>query len=153
MGKRGPRPTPTAILRLRGSRRAELRGEEIEPNMTEPVCPDWLDEPAKACWGQLIPDLQEMGVLAHIDGNALARYCAIWVHWVAAQKFIQQNGPTYVAREIDGVTRLVKPWPQVAQMSCWNEQLRRLESEFGMSPAARAGVPAALQKNSCQAAI
>ena len=44
MGKRGPKPTPTAVLKLRGSTLVSKRREALEVQGPEgvPDCPDWL---------------------------------------------------------------------------------------------------------------
>ncbi len=75
MGRRGPAPTPTNLLRLRGSPLATKRRDRTEPkpDPTRPRCPSWLDEEAKAAWRQLVPHLDAMRVMTRIDGNALAR--------------------------------------------------------------------------------
>jgi phage terminase small subunit len=75
MGRRGPAPTPTPLLKLRGStlitkkrERAEVKGPEGRPD-----CPDWLKDDARAAWDYLVPQLETMGILTRIDGNALSR--------------------------------------------------------------------------------
>lgn len=52
MGKRGPAPTPTNILKLRGSTLVTERRlrSEVKGPTGNPECPDWLDEDAKAMW-------------------------------------------------------------------------------------------------------
>ena len=76
MGKRGPRPTPTSILKLRGSTLVtpEREAAEVHGPTGAPNRPDWLDDQAKAAWDEIAPMLQDMGILTRIDGNALARY-------------------------------------------------------------------------------
>ena len=81
MGKRGPAPTPTAVLRLRGTYRKHRSRREPTPDSTAPECPDWLDDQAKEAWAQVLPQLERMGVMTGIDGNALARYCQFWSRW------------------------------------------------------------------------
>ncbi len=75
MGKRGPRPTPTEILKLRGSTLVtpEREAGEVHGPMGTPDRPDWLDDQAKAAWDEIAPLLQDMGILTRIDGNALMR--------------------------------------------------------------------------------
>jgi P27 family predicted phage terminase small subunit len=140
MVKRGPRPTPTRILELRGSQRAKSRGIEPQPERTTPDCPDWLDDGAKSCWAQIVPQLEQMGVLTRIDANALTRYCVLWTQWIGAQKFLMQYGTTYPLKDKNGNLKCMMPWPQVSQVRGWGEQLRRLEAEFGMTPASRVGL-------------
>ncbi len=79
MGKRGPKPTPTAVLKLRGSTLVTGRREaaEVQGPAGTPDAPEWLDEEARAAWDRIVPLLEGMGVLTRIDGNALARYCRL----------------------------------------------------------------------------
>jgi phage terminase small subunit len=114
MGRRGPAPTPTPILQLRGSKRVTKRRNEIEakgPPGT-PDCPDWLDTDAKAKWFEL-------------------------VRWRSAEDFIKKNGEMYPLKDDKGRTKCVQPWPQVATANKLALQLTRLEQEFGLTPAAR----------------
>jgi len=139
MGKRGPRRTPTRILQIRGSTLANSRRDPDVPTGA-PVCPDWIDEGAQDCWRQLVPQLEAVGLLSQIDANALARYCVAWSHWVAAEKFLKQYGTTYPIKDKDGNIKNFGHFPQVTQSSRFAEQCRRLEAEFGMTPAARSGL-------------
>ena len=140
MGKRGPAPTPTPILKLRGSNRATRKREvaEIKPPAGAPDRPDWLDDDAKAAWDVLVPMLVGMGVLTRIDGNALARYCRLWSRWRRAETFIESKGEMYPLKNDAGQVKCFQQWPQVAVASKLAQQLTRLEQEFGMTPSARA---------------
>jgi len=102
-----------------------------------PRMPKWLDRRAKAAWKRLVPRLERMGVLAGIDGHALARYCQTWSQWREAQEFIAKNGWTYPARDKEGNVMTVNRWPQVAIASDLADKLTRLEQQFGMTPSAR----------------
>lgn len=126
MGKRGPRPTPTAILEARGSRKAE--GRKNEPQTSGlPECPEWVTDDARAIWGRAIDHLQELGVIGRADENALIRYCVTFARWMECERFIQDNGMTNGSDE----------YPQVTRASRLSEQLLKLEREFGLTPAAR----------------
>ncbi len=155
MGKRGPAPTPTNLLRLRGSPLATKRRETTEPkpDMTRPRCPSWLDEEAKLAWRQVVPQLDTMRVLARIDGNALARYCQLWSRWKKAELFVQKHGDTYPLKDESGRIKCLMQFPQVAIAHKLAGQLTRLEQEFGMTPSARARitVPVAPVRDSAKA--
>ena len=139
MGRRGPAPTPTNILKLRGSTLVSKRREKSEPKapVGKPRCPDWLDQDAKAAWKQVAPLLEAMGVLTRIDVNALARYCRLWSRWRKAEAFLDQHGEMYPLKHDNGQVKYMQPWPQVAIAGKLAQQLTRLEQEFGMTPAAR----------------
>jgi P27 family predicted phage terminase small subunit len=114
MGRRGPAPTPTAILRLRGSPLAKRNRHEPKGPPGKPRCPEWLDDDAKAAWRHLIPQLDLMGVLTRIDGNALARYCRLWSRWRKAEAFIDKNGEMYPLKDDHGKVKCFQQFPQVS---------------------------------------
>lgn len=141
MGRRGPAPTPTAILKIRGSRRGKERdGKEVKGPVGKPPCPEWLDKDAKRAWRRLIPMLEQMNVLTRIDGNALARYCQLWSRWIRAEQFIQKHGDTYPLRDEKGRVRCLQQFPQVSIANKLAIQLTRLEQEFGLTPSARSRI-------------
>lgn len=139
MGQRGPAPTPTAVLKLRGSSLVTHRREdgEVKGPAGRPTCPKWLDADARAAWRQLVPLLDEMGVLSRIDGNALGRYCRLWTRWRKAEDFIDKHGDMYPLKDETGQVKYFQQWPQVAIASKLAQNLTRLEQEFGMTPSAR----------------
>ncbi len=129
----GPKPTPTAILKMRGSWRGKKNKTEPHPETGAPRRPSWLAGDGRRAWEHLTPKLVAMGVLTKVDGNALARYCAMWASWRSLTTFIEQHGTTYTVDQGD-----VKPYPQVKQSQNLADQLLRLEQQFGLTPSARA---------------
>ena len=142
MGRRGPKPTPTKILQLRGSRRANLNPAEPEPPKDAPDRPDWLDGSASAMWDALAPQLGAMGVLTSVDGNVLARYCHLWSRWRDAEDFIKKYGLTYPLKAEDGSIRYFAQFPQVSIAHQLATQLGKLEAEMGLTPASRSRIHA-----------
>lgn len=145
MGARGPRPTPSEVLRLRGSWRADLNRGEPKPPLGPPERPDWLDEEAAAVWDQLVPQLEAMGVLTRIDGMALARYCLIWKFWRRAALFVDKYGTSYSIKDGNGRVKAFGQFPEVAQIHKLSLALSRLEQEFGLTPSARTRINVPLQ--------
>jgi len=140
MGKRGPAPTPTKILKMRGSWRADGRGEEPEPSSEIIRCPAWLSHEAKGVWKQTTELLDEMGILSNTDTNALARYCHMFVRWKEAEKFIEEHGEVYVVRDKLEEIQSIRQYPQVVIAHKLALALLRLEQEFGLTPSARVGL-------------
>ncbi|MFA7237880.1 MAG: phage terminase small subunit P27 family [Phycisphaeraceae bacterium] len=135
MAKRGPSKTPTAILQARGSWRAKTRaGEPQSDGVPQP--PDWLDGAAKDVWDAQIPMMIDMGIVGRIDANAIARYCQVLAWWIDCKKFIDKYGPTF-----KNSRGLETEHPTVARAAKLGDQLLRLEREFGLTPAARPGLP------------
>lgn len=139
MGKRGPAKTPTVILKRRGSWRGD-RPNEPQPGGNLPGPPKWLDRAAKQVYRQLAKHLTEMGVGKSPDSRALARYCRLWVRWKQADLFVRKYGETYPLKNDKGDVRCFMPFPQVTIMNQLSKQLSGLEGQFGLTPAARAGL-------------
>ncbi|MCC7387326.1 MAG: phage terminase small subunit P27 family [Phycisphaerales bacterium] len=137
MGARGPRPLPEGVLRLRGSPRADLIRSQPKPPLEPPPKPGWLGEEAGLAWDELVPRLMQMKVLSKIDGNALARYCELWVEWQTALAFVRKHGSTYPIKDGNGKIKSLGQFPQVAQIHKLSLALSRLEAEFGLTPSAR----------------
>jgi P27 family predicted phage terminase small subunit len=140
MGQRGPRPVPTAVLKARGSARAGKNKKEPAPPPGRPACPDWLDDEAKQVWAQVIPLLEEMGVLTRADTNALARYCQLFARWKKAELFIQRFGESYPCKSGNGIVKCFLPFPQSGLSLKLSIALTRLEQEFGLTPSARSRI-------------
>ena len=142
MGRRGPAPTPTAILKLRGSTLVSKRRRKNEAQgpAGAPDRPDWLDDEARKMWDHLLPMLDGMGVLTRVDGNSLARYCRLWSRWRKAEAFIDEKGDMFPLRSDNGKVKCFQQWPQVAIAHKLATQLTRLEQEFGMTPSARSRI-------------
>jgi P27 family predicted phage terminase small subunit len=155
MGARGPAPTPTAILRLRGSWRAKTRPGEPQAPAGAPKCPRHLNEAQRKVWRQACKALESMGLLTQVDGAALERYVRYLVRWRANEDFLDRNGisfgvknddpSNYAAKIGDGTPAAVvdfEEYPQVKDSYKLNEALRQLETQFGLTPAARARLTA-----------
>lgn len=143
MGKRGPAPTPTAMLELRGSWRARRNPREPRPDPAAPPCPDWLDEQAREMWTRTAPLLSAAGILTMADANVLARYCRLWSRWRRAEDFIEQYGNTYPIKDDSGAVRYLAQFPEVGIAGKLAQQLTRLEQELGLTPSARSRVSVA----------
>lgn len=140
MGKRGPRPTPSNILKLRGSWRGAANQNEPQPRVGEPDYPEGLAEQAKSVWDQLVPLLSGMGVLTKIDGIALGRYCQYWVRWKECEAHVAKYGMTYPIKDKEGKIQGMVEFPQVRRSQALSLTLSRLEAEFGMTPSARSRI-------------
>ena len=144
MGARGPKSTPRAILKKRGSHRADQVKNQPTPESGRPRCPRWLSARAKIVWKELLPQLEDMGLLAKVDRFALVRYVTMLDRWEQSEKFIMQHGATYpfYGKEVDSQTGKkvavgFKMFPQVKIAKELADQLLRIEASFGLSPSAR----------------
>ena len=138
----GPPPTPTNILKLRGSWRGKVNKNEPKVDPERPVCPAWIDKTAKLWWREVVPQLHKMGVLAKIDRKALERTAKIYSRWRRMMDFIDEHGETYNVKDAKGKVKYLKRFPQVAIAAELDKELGRCYAEFGMTPSARSRIVA-----------
>ena len=86
MGDRGPVPLPWA--RRRNRRPGALHGVEV----AQPERPEELSAAAIEEWERVVPQLEDMGVLATIDRALLIRYCTAWSDWLELEGMLQKSG-------------------------------------------------------------
>lgn len=134
MNKRGPKPVPTAILRLRGSPLAANRTGEPEPLAGEPTMPDELDDEAVAEWRRTTEALRGMGLLSYVDRSMLAALCIAWSRFWRAYRD-EKALPATTTWQSKAMAGNVADKALAAYC--------RLASAFGLSPAARTQLKAA----------
>lgn len=128
----------------------------------EPDRPTFLAAEAKREWDRIAPELKKARLLARIDRAALALYCQCWARWVWAERELAKAMATATRREAeaiaagkewtggDGIT-IPTPSGHMTYSPHWvvankaMEQVNRYLSNFGMSPASRKQVQAAVQ--------
>jgi len=137
LGRRGPKPTPKPILKLRGAWREKAGPPEPELPPALPEVPPHLTAEAKLEWERIVPQLAAAGLLTRVDRAALAGYCMTWARWVKAEKILAESGE--VLKGEKGLYQ--NPYLAVANRAL--DQMARFLAEFGMSPASRARVSSA----------
>lgn len=146
MGLRGPAPKPAKALRLAGSVLADAR-ERAEPPSDEilPECPAWLDEVGRAAWADWLPRIAAMKIMSSGDRDALALMCDTWSRYLEARKRLAEEGEVIRVEGGDGrVTVKRNPWSAV--LAEHGDRLRRMMSEFGLTPVGRARIGAAKEQ-------
>jgi P27 family predicted phage terminase small subunit len=146
MGLRGPAPKPAKALRLAGSVLAAAR-ESAEPPSDEvlPECPAWLDEVGRAAWADWLPRIAAMQIMSSGDRDALALMCDTWSRYLEARKRLSEEGEVIRVEGGDGrVTVKRNPWSAV--LAEHGDRLRRMMSEFGLTPVGRARIGAAKEQ-------
>ena len=86
MGSRGPIAKPTK--RRRNRRPPTGRGVAI----ARPSRPRTFGGEALAEWNRIVPELEQMGILAKVDRAILIRYCTLWADWVEVNAALQKTG-------------------------------------------------------------
>ena len=140
MGRRGPAPTPSAVLKVRGSWRGDMNPDEPKPEAGPPDCPQQLSEAAQGIWREMV-QIVAPGVLTRDNGQTLARYCHSLCRWWKLAEWLDENPDTYTVDDKLGNTRHVRH-PNVITYEKLGRDLTRIEQEFGLTPAARTRVQA-----------
>lgn len=133
MGLRGPPPTPSKVLEMRGSRLAKKRTGEPKPPAVKPSCPKWLGKEARAEWRRQVKHLERLGLIAQLDRAMLAAYCEAWGEFVAAAQQVAVEGSTCKSPE-GGIYQ----HPAVSIRNKAFERLAKCAQQFGFSPSSRA---------------
>lgn len=131
---RGRPPKPTGAKAIAGTLRPDrVNADEPQPKRGIPKCPSWLPREAQAKWRQLVPQLDDMGLLTVVDGDVLASYCLAWHELREATETLARDG--YM--ETSTVTGTSKAHPAVAaQRSAWNA-IRQFAALLGLDPSSR----------------
>ena len=130
---KGRKPTPSAVLELRGSRALERRGAEPKPPRTMPTCPTFLSGAAKEEWRRLAPKLHKMGLLTGLDRGALAIICQAWGAYTEATELVARDGAV-----IETATGRRVKHPAVSIINQATQTMLRFGAGFGLTPGDRA---------------
>lgn len=142
MGKRGPRPAPTALKLLRGTRADRINDNEPVPSAVDVLPPDWLAEDALAIWREYAPDLIRKGVLTAWDVETFGACCDAAARRRAAATHLAREGEVVDVPVFDkngkqtGIRRGRNPWLLVLNQA--DAQLQRWAARFGLTPSDRA---------------
>lgn len=134
MGKRGPKPLPTALKRARGTLqkcREAPNALELPPGV--PACPSTLDKDARAIWDELAANEEWRVVLARADVFALE---LLVKHMALERKFSKAAEARPMVKTPWGP----KPNPAAAEARKEAALVKQLAAEFGLTPSARTRV-------------
>ena len=155
MGKRGPKPTPTAILKLRQSRRCNRRGPEAKLDQTRPACPKRFIVKAKTddgeavrlvarrTWDRLAPQLFDAGLLVDSYREAFECLCDSYARFILACTKCDAEADGMVTTTDKG-NAVQSPWVAIRKQM-W-EQVQKGAASFGLTPADLASVRAVQTK-------
>lgn len=132
----GPPPKPTALKRLEGNPgRRPLNEREPKPRKRRPKMPAWLSEDEQAEWKRITRELAAMQLLTSADADAIAVYCQVAVRYRAASDEVRDKGLTVMTPNGYPVIN-----PALSIVNKCIQQMHRLLTEFGMTPASRSRI-------------
>lgn len=133
MAKRGRKPLPPELRT--GRQRIEGTAQAIEGR---PECPPHLLGDARDKWGEIIPMLEEAGILSRADTDAIALYCETFARWLECVRRLE-DPDNWVIVSPKGFI-LNSPW--INMRNNFAKEMGRLLAEFGLTPSARSRVAA-----------
>ena len=143
MGKRGPKKTPTNILRMRGSRLVETRPKnEPVPVKGIPDPPEYIRTFPVAMeeWYRKIKLLSDQGTIALIDDTMLGLYCLQYALLCDATKKVQIKDKEGFDLLTETKNKNIIQSPILSIINQATLKIERLAAEFGMSPSARSSI-------------
>lgn len=136
MGKRGPKPKPTALRLLHGDRKDRINSEEPVAQSGVPDCPS-ADPDVRAVWDYTVEQLMSMGTITLADRDTLACYCEAVVTHRKASKILSQS--KILIRSKTDADQLVRNPALQAQRDAAT-LVARFAGHFGLSPSARSEI-------------
>src|SRR6185437_9043115 len=112
--------------------------EPTPPAISGSHPPAHLSDDARDEWRRLIAELEQLAMITSLDLGLLAAWCTAWGDYVEAEREIREHGA--IMFDKDGQQRR-SPWCMLKSKAI--EQMTKIGSEFGFSPASRPRVGAA----------
>lgn len=140
MGKRGPKQTPTAIVKQKGYYQPSKHKDDIADSKALnwvyknniPYPPDSLDEVGKSLWNNVLYQASNLyGYISFIDLIIFEEYCQVYSE-IKELREVTKGERTY--KDDIGVKRINPEW---VEMNKLRRDLVRLSGEFGLTPSSR----------------
>ncbi|HEY4364202.1 MAG TPA: phage terminase small subunit P27 family [Bryobacteraceae bacterium] len=129
----GRPPTPSALKILAGNPgRRPINDREPKLEIKAPACPEHLDDVARREWDRVVPILLRMRVLTEADEIALGNMCMVYATLIDAQNKLKSSGLLYKTQ-----SGYVQANPLLAVVNKCIYIISKIQSEFGLTPAAR----------------
>jgi P27 family predicted phage terminase small subunit len=131
----GPPPEHPHLRLVKGNpgkRRVRIPPEPARADEC-PSPPKHLNGYAREAWLELAPELHKLNPLTILDVGPFSNYCTAYAHWQHAEEALQRSGELTI-KTAEGHPR-VNPLVRLASQAM--EDMRRIGTEFGLSPNAR----------------
>lgn len=135
MGKRGPKPKPTALKLLHGDfivHPERMNHNEPVLDVAQPEIPDSLGDYGRAEWGRITKEMTELGVISRIERSAIEKYCIAWEKERECEDEVKKEG-----RFLKFDNGMIREHPASKAAREYANQCFRALVEFGMTPSSR----------------
>jgi P27 family predicted phage terminase small subunit len=131
---RGRKAAPTRLIELHGcpGKRKRSDAEPRPAAMEHDAPPAYLSTEARAEWARVVTQLRATGIISQLDTALLGAWCSTVGDFVISEQKLRQEGLVVDSRDRGPVRN---PWVMIKGRAI--EQMIRLGSELGMSPASR----------------
>ena len=133
---RGKKPMPTAMLKANGTYEPGKHGNRLEADGT-PTAP--AIQSANETFDWLVQKLDDLGVVAEIDGMALQMLADAWEDYQVQRAVIKEHGPTYSTTTAQG-DLMFRPRPEVLMMNQSWAKVEKMMTQFGLTASSRAKI-------------
>jgi len=134
--RRGKPPLPTPLRVVAGDATAEQLEREVKPDADRrPARPSWLKGEGARTWNRLAPTLHRKGLLDEWGATEFAIWCNEVGNYIDAARLV--NDTAILAR---GHRNVLRKNPALSVQRDAIPAIRLLGAEFGLTPAARAGL-------------
>lgn len=146
MGKRGPKPMPTALRVIEGNRgHRGMSPMEPKPQTDRPDAPPWLQPYALELWNRVIDELYMTGMLTLLDAETLGTVCECFGRYRLCVENVNRwekanpNTGGIIVKTKNG-----NPIqnPLFGQLNTLRREWLKAAAEFGLSPSSRTQIDA-----------
>lgn len=139
MGKRGPRPTPTALKLVSGNTQ-KVNDDEPLPESGLPICPPSTDSELLEVWNYTLKQMRAMRIVTQADRDTLYAYCQAVISHRRASDTLAMEGPIVMGSMGSPVKHPAATMQKEAAVL-----MRQYAQEFGLTPSARTSIKVSAQ--------
>jgi P27 family predicted phage terminase small subunit len=136
-------PKPKGLKAIASSERDALMAMTKKGPPCVLECPPELDPIARQEWDRIVGELTSKGVLSAFDRGPLAAYCTAFALAMEATEMVQKHGAMLKSPNGFPIQS-----PYLSHLNRQIENMMRIASEFGFTPASRSRIFSFDQKNS-----
>jgi len=133
---KGRKPKPTALHKAQGTYQPVRHANKLEASGI-PTAPSIQSADDTFEW--LVKKLDDMGVVAEVDGMALQMLADAWEDYQVHRNVIKEHGPTYATTTAQGDT-MWRPRPEVLMMNQAWTKVEKMMVQFGLTASSRAKI-------------